>query len=56
MKVEMTGQIFVKFFSAKFPKYLFSGFQVIQFLQTEGRTDGAIFTSVPQECEIPLFW
>jgi hypothetical protein len=40
MKVEMTGQIFVKFFSAKFPKYLFSGFQVIKFLQTDRRTDG----------------
>ena len=60
MKVEMTGQIFIKFFSTKFRKYLFSGFRVIKFLQIDrqkdGRTDGAILTSVPQECEIPVFW
>ena len=40
MKVEMTGQIFITFFSIKFRKYLFSGFRVIKFLQTDRRTDG----------------
>jgi hypothetical protein len=39
MKVEMTGQIFLKFFSTKFRKYLLSGFRVIKFLdrQKDGR-------------------
>jgi hypothetical protein len=39
----MNGQILVKFFITKFCKYLFSGFRVIKFVQTDRETDGGSY-------------